>query len=73
MASLIVGKCILPNLPFMELIIKSLNSQEWEDVRCLERDEELEEKGVGMAGDRKDGNPFLAKRLKPVSGGGGEG
>lgn len=26
-----------------------------------------------MGGDRKDSNPFLAKRLKPDSGGGGGG
>ena len=43
-----------------------------EKSRGLEKDEELEEEGVGMGGDSKDGDPFLAKRLKPV-GGGGEG
>lgn len=38
-----------------------------------ERDEELKKEGVEMRGDSKDGNPFPAKKLKPVNGGGGEG
>lgn len=33
----------------------------------------MEEERVGMGGDSKDGNPFLDKRLKPVSGDGNEG
>lgn len=44
-----------------------------ENSRCLERKEEMEEERVGMGGDSKDGNPFLDKRLKPVSGDGNEG
>lgn len=70
------SKCILPNLPFMELTIKALNwllDPKIGGLQVFRERGRIGREGVRMGGDRKDSNPFLAKRPTPVSGGGGEG
>lgn len=70
------SKCILPNLPFMELIIKALNwllEPKMGGLQVFRERGRIGREGVRMGGDRKDSNPFLAKRPTPVSSGGGVG